>query len=41
MIFHSMVQVSINRLNSVSGTLLNEGHQVTIYFPRRIASGPS
>ena len=38
MVFHSIVQVSIN---SVSGTLLNEGHQVTIYFPRRIASGPS
>ena len=38
MIFHSIVQVSINR---VTGTLLNEGHQVTIYFPRRIASGAS
>ena len=36
MIFHS-VEVLIN---SVSGTLLNEGHQVTIYFSRRIASGP-
>ena len=32
MVFHSIVQVSIN---SLLGTLLNEGHQVTIYFPNR------